>query len=274
MHLCFIRDQPDKTAVTLSQCACTRSQSSFWIQPLSHWPQESNPALQTDASAVTWTWQWHFKVDCQTVTGGWLLCTFLVFWNSTSLYSSEFPDFLSMMTSYPIWKIQKTRMANAAKMVVLMMAETINSAIYHNMNSLCSSSSGGYCKELISFMEHNRSAKSDKYQSQFFVMLCEHCKHCLKYFNLNFSLIPCFASHSIKQVLCIESVGYLKFLWIIVALYDTVIYTKSVRSLSFPFLSYWLQSRICGYQHWHWFGFRLQGLGHLIEAWQAAPRTR
>ena len=50
--VCFIRDQPDTTAVTWSLCPCTLSStlSSFCIPPpftVSLWPQDSSPVLHS-----------------------------------------------------------------------------------------------------------------------------------------------------------------------------------------------------------------------------------
>ena len=124
-------------------------------------------------------------------------------------------SFLKTISSNLIRKIQRMRMR---KWLPQLWRKTVNYVFHCNTNHLVRSFPflilWGLLERTHTYLagEHNRSAKSDKYQSQFFVMLCEHCKHCLKYFNLNFSLLPCFASHSIKQVLCIESVGYLKFL--------------------------------------------------------------
>ena len=50
-------------------------------------------------------------------------------------------------------------------------------------------------------------------------MLCEHFKRCLKYFLIEFQF-TCLANHNIEQVSYIESVSVLKFLLIIVVLYD------------------------------------------------------
>ena len=61
-------------------------------------------------------------------------------------------------------------------------------------------------------IRHNRCAKPS-------LLLC--CANTASIVYI-FCSLPCFASHHIEQVLYIESVGFLKFLSIIVAFYDTV----------------------------------------------------
>ena len=72
-------------------------------------------------------------------------------------------------------------------------------------------------------------------------MLCYHCKCCLnltlKYVLINFisSSLHSFPSHCMEQDLHIESIGFLMFLSIIAAFYDTVNLIQRVKYLSFAF---------------------------------------
>ena len=78
-------------------------------------------------------------------------------------------------------------MRNAEKMVQtadLTMVQPVCFVILCNTNQqwcFLFSSSRGYSKGFICFLEHNCCAQGDKLQSQSFVMQCKHCKPCLKY---------------------------------------------------------------------------------------------
>ena len=81
-------------------------------------------------------------------------------------------SFLIDDNQQPYSKDTKTRMRNAAMMAAPTMAKTLRITRPYDMSfSHPLGPSGGYSKGLLRFLEHNRRAKSDKFQSQSFVML-------------------------------------------------------------------------------------------------------
>ena len=101
------------------------------------------------------------------------LCTFWVFQNTNCRCISKFSPFLSMITSNLIRKRPKRETKNENEKCSNdgCPNDGDNSKNHQAIWYVIFSSSGGYSKELLHFLEHNRRAKSDKFQSQSFVML-------------------------------------------------------------------------------------------------------
>ena len=132
------------------------------------------------------------------------LCTFLVCQSTTCPCSSKFFHFLLMMTSNPIWldsegyqklewEMQWRWLPQWWQKWYILLFISIQINIQWCFLSSCSGDERTHTFFGAQSLCHLCTAKGDKFQYQSFVMLCQHCKCCLKYilFTYHFTYVLC-----------------------------------------------------------------------------------
>ena len=130
-----------------------------------------------------------------------------------STYIDECNIYICIYMQCKTWKTIFLKYARNAQICKIYL--TLQNSFCHHLGAMLKDP-----KKIGLNLEHNCCAAGDKFQFQSIVILCEHCKHCLKYILLNLIFFCSLQAITLSRPF-IESVCFQYLLMSLVAFYDT-----------------------------------------------------